>query len=67
MSETPINLNKVRKARTRAADKARAEANTVAFGRSKAQRNAEREARARAARDLDGKAIETSGDGDETP
>ncbi|WP_394152353.1 DUF4169 family protein [Loktanella salsilacus] len=35
---TPINLNKVRKARDRAADKAEADANAVKFGRSKAER-----------------------------
>ena len=35
---TPINLNKVRKIRDRAADKAQADANAVKFGRSKAER-----------------------------
>jgi len=35
---TPINLNKARKARARADDKARADANAVKFGRSKAAR-----------------------------
>ena len=35
---SPINLNKVRKARDRAADKAQADANAVKFGRSKAER-----------------------------
>jgi len=35
---TPINLNKARKARARADDKARADANAVKFGRSKAER-----------------------------
>ena len=34
----PINLNKVRKARDRAADKAQADANAAKFGRSKAER-----------------------------
>ena len=34
----PINLNKARKARDRAADKAQADANAVKFGRSKAER-----------------------------
>ncbi|WP_386681750.1 DUF4169 family protein [Loktanella sp. R86503] len=37
-ANTPINLNKVRKARDRAADKAEADANAVKFGRSKAER-----------------------------
>ena len=36
--EAPINLNKLRKARDRAADKAQADANAVKFGRSKAER-----------------------------
>ncbi|SHE56022.1 protein of unknown function [Loktanella atrilutea] len=35
---TPINLNKVRKIRDRAAEKAQADANAVKFGRSKAER-----------------------------
>lgn len=34
----PINLNHLRKDRTRAEDKARADANAVKFGRTKAQR-----------------------------
>lgn len=37
MSE-PVNLNKVRKAKARANEKARADANAVQFGRTKAQR-----------------------------
>lgn len=36
--QTPINLNHARKDRTRADDKARADANAVKFGRTKAQR-----------------------------
>lgn len=36
--QTPINLNQVRKDRTRAAEKARADANAAKFGRTKAQR-----------------------------
>jgi predicted Zn-dependent protease len=35
---TPINLNKARKAKTRAENKAQADSNSVAFGRTKAQR-----------------------------
>lgn len=35
---TPINLNKARKAKARADDKARADRNSVKFGQSKAQR-----------------------------
>ena len=37
----PINLNQVRKARARAEDKAKADANAVRFGRTKAERLAE--------------------------
>lgn len=36
----PINLNKVRKARERAADKTQAAENRVRFGRSKAEKAA---------------------------
>lgn len=71
MSDTPINLNKVRKARARAAKKAQAQANTVAFGRSKAEREEDARAASRVARDLDGKALETppygSDEGDKKP
>jgi len=35
---TPVNLNKVRKERQRAEKKARADANAIAFGRTKAAR-----------------------------
>ena len=50
---SPINLNKVRKARDRAADKAQADANAVKFGRSKAERllDAARADKARSALD----------------
>jgi hypothetical protein len=34
----PINLNQIRKARSKAEDKARADVNAVKHGRSKAQR-----------------------------
>ena len=34
----PINLNQIRKDRARTADKARADANAVRFGQTKAQR-----------------------------
>ena len=36
--QTPISLNQIRKDRARADDKARADANAVKFGRTKAQR-----------------------------
>lgn len=59
MSATPINLNKVRKARARAADKVRADSNAVAFGRTKAEKVADRDETSRHARIVDGAAIET--------
>ncbi|MBY5932648.1 DUF4169 family protein [Tateyamaria omphalii] len=55
----PINLNKARKARARAEKKARADANAVTFGLSKAQKQHAKHENTRAARDLDGKAAET--------
>jgi len=54
VSETPINLNRARKDRARAGDKAQADENSVRFGRTKAQKDAERMDAARAARNLDG-------------
>jgi len=53
MSDRPVNLNRVRKDRARAADKARAEENAARFGRSKAQKAEEEAARARARAHLD--------------
>ena len=38
MSEGPVNLNRVRKQRVRAAAKARADENAARFGRTKAQK-----------------------------
>lgn len=51
--EAPINLNHVRKARDRAAEKSQADANAVKFGRTKAERllDAARADRARRALD----------------
>ena len=64
-------MNKVRKARARAAAKTRAEANAVAFGRSKAQKAADGLEAARLRRDLDGKALklpeDTTATGDKKP
>lgn len=37
---TPVNLNKARKARARAEKKARADQNAVSFGRSKSEKTA---------------------------
>jgi hypothetical protein len=52
MSE-PINLNKARKAKARAAKEADAAANRVRFGRSKAQKAVDKRETERAARKLD--------------
>ncbi|WP_299653054.1 DUF4169 family protein [uncultured Tateyamaria sp.] len=57
---TPINLNKVRKARARADKKARADTNTVVFGLTKAEKDHAMRENTRSARELDGKAAETS-------
>ena len=54
MSETPINLNRARKTRARNAAKAQGDENAVRFGRTRAQKEAERAEAARAARALDG-------------
>lgn len=54
MSDTPINLSKARKARKRAEARAKADANALRFGRSKARKTAEDSARTRAIRTLDG-------------
>jgi hypothetical protein len=51
----PVNLNKVRKARARAEDKARADANATRFGRTKSEKALDKAEQARADRDLDGK------------
>ncbi|WP_409018372.1 DUF4169 family protein [Brevundimonas vesicularis] len=49
-----INLNRARKSRDRAEARRTAEANRLAFGRTKAERTASTTARARAEADLDG-------------
>jgi len=50
---TPINLNKVRKEKSRSEAKAQADANAVKFGRTKAQRLLEAAREDLAARRLD--------------
>lgn len=49
-----VNLNRARKARDKAEAKSTAAANRVAFGRTRAERDAADRARDRAARLLDG-------------
>ena len=51
----PVNLNRYRKSKARAEDKARADRNAVAFGRSKAEKDLNRARAGKAARELDGK------------
>lgn len=51
----PINLNKARKARQKAADKAQAAQNRVAFGRSKGEKAVSKLEADRARRELEGK------------
>ena len=55
MSGTPINLNKARKTRARAQKRAQADENAVRFGRTKAEKQAEKAEADRATRDLDAK------------
>ncbi|MFU8866120.1 MAG: DUF4169 family protein [Rhodobacterales bacterium] len=50
---TPVNLNRVRKQKARVEEKARANENAVKFGRSKAQKEAEKAQAEAAARLLD--------------
>jgi len=53
MSDRPVNLNRVRKQKARAADKARADENSARFGRSKAQKTLEETQAEKARRILD--------------
>ena len=55
----PVNLNKLRKGRNRAARKARADENTVQFGQTKAQKEAQKQRAERAIRMLDAHKRET--------
>lgn len=51
----PVNLNRFRKQKARAAKKVRADENATRFGRTKAQKELEKREAERAARKLDGK------------
>ena len=53
MSDKPVNLNRVRKDKARAAKKARAEENSLKFGRSKAEISLDQARKSRAAQILD--------------
>ena len=50
----PVNLNRFRKQKARAEKKARADANAVKFGRSKAEKQLDRSRRDKNDRQLDG-------------
>ena len=56
---TPINLNKARKDRARAARRVQADENAVAFGRSKAEKQVMKAKAAKIAKALDGHKRET--------
>ncbi|PID36210.1 MAG: DUF4169 domain-containing protein [Rhodobacterales bacterium] len=62
MSAKPVNLNRFRKQKARAEKSARASENAVKFGRSKAQKQAEKAEKARRARGLDGHRLERGDD-----
>jgi hypothetical protein len=53
-----VNLNRLRKAKARADKDQQAEANRVAFGRTKAEKQAERQRAERQRAALDGKKLE---------
>jgi hypothetical protein len=53
MNDTPVNLNRVRKAKARAAKKARADENAVKHGRSKTRKAQEASELAKTRHDLD--------------
>lgn len=55
---TVVNLNKFRKAKARADQKAQADENAVKFGRSKAEKRLDAARVEKAEKDLDGKARE---------
>jgi hypothetical protein len=50
----PVNLNRFRKEKARAEKKARADENSVKFGRSKAEKQCDAKHTSKAERDLDG-------------
>ncbi len=58
----PVNLNRFRKAKRRADAQKQAAENRVAFGRTKAERDAERLKAEKAARELDQKQIDREDD-----
>lgn len=63
MAERPISLSKHRKARARAEKRATGDANAAKFGRSKAEKRAERQRQDRDATKLDGHRRDRDSDG----
>jgi len=61
----PINLNRARKARDRAAAEAKAQENRVRFGRAKAERSLHKAREDKAVRDLDAGRRDSKPDPDE--
>lgn len=53
MSDTPVNLNRIRKQKARVAKKTRADENAARFGRTRAQKALEEAEAAKARRILD--------------
>ena len=53
-----VNLNKLRKAKARATDESRAQANRVKYGRTKAEKENDRRAEERSARLHEGRGLE---------
>ncbi len=62
MSATPINLNRARKARARDEKRKQADANSVKFGRTKAERALDKAREEKANRTLDGHHLESDHD-----
>jgi hypothetical protein len=65
LPDTPINLNRARKARARDAARKTADANAVRFGRSKSERAAATTEADAFVRRLDGHRRDTSAEGEE--
>ncbi|WP_299280839.1 DUF4169 family protein [uncultured Tateyamaria sp.] len=63
MSDQPVNLNKIRKARARTTAKAQADANAVRFGLTKDQKMRAKGENSRVTRIFDGKALQTPPNG----
>ncbi len=56
---TPVNLNRFRKEKAKKAKKAKADANAIAFGRTKSEKEHAKRETSRMARQLDGKVFQT--------